>query len=119
MNIAWDRSQCREGVCGCHDDSIEPVEFCSGCGCQRAASELVVARREDRAIRNARALLGEARQHLKTAGAIRAAYAVASALKSIDGALRHAHLRARQGVQRRIRRIHRRRPRRSWPGAHA
>jgi len=117
-DLAWDRTGCRERVCWCHDDTIEPIN-CSGCGCQRAAPGLVIARREDRAIRSARALLGEARQHLKTAGAIRAAYAVKCALQSVDGALRHAHRRAYSGVQRRIRRLNRRQRNRACPAAHA
>lgn len=31
----WNRTQCQEKVCTCHDDSAEPY-FCSGCGCQPA-----------------------------------------------------------------------------------
>lgn len=34
----WNRTQCQEKVCTCHDDSAEPY-FCSGCGCQPRLNE--------------------------------------------------------------------------------
>ena len=34
--LLWDRSQCSEQVCTCHDDS-SPPRFCTGCGCNVAS----------------------------------------------------------------------------------
>lgn len=34
--LQWDRSQCSEQVCTCHDDS-SPPRFCTGCGCNVAS----------------------------------------------------------------------------------
>lgn len=33
QETAWDRSQCQETVCTCHDDTAPPYT-CSGCGCR-------------------------------------------------------------------------------------
>ena len=69
--LLWDRSQCREMICTCHDSS-SPPRFCSGCGCNVASpghrNTLDVIDRQAARIRELEGALRGAIDHMTTCG---------------------------------------------------